>query len=315
MPHQPSPRQLQYLIALSETLHFGEAAKRCNVSQPTLSTQLRLLEDRLGVALVERGTSFVELTPSGREILPVARRCLQLLDDIVDIANQGTDNLGGLIRLGVAPTFGPYFLPFMLPHLHELAPDLQVYVREERPALLQDAIVDGKLDCMLSPMPISDPRIAATPICEEPIFVGLAKEHPAAAKRSLSVSDLSGERLLTLGRGHRLFEQVQELAEKSGAIIQEDYEGTSLDALRQMVSIGMGLSLFPTAYILSEFEKENNVVLRSIDGYPIQRTICFAWFKGSLRTNHFATVAKEARSAADKLPKKSNFAVRTIQEI
>jgi LysR family transcriptional regulator, hydrogen peroxide-inducible genes activator len=313
MPHHPSPRQLQYLIALSETLHFGEAAKRCNVSQPTLSTQIRLLEDRLGAALVERGASFVELTPAGMELLPMARRCIQLLDDMIDMANQGTNNLGGLIRLGVAPTFGPYILPFMLPHLHALYPDLKVYVREERPVFLQGAILDGKLDCMLSPMPISDPRIACAPICKEQILVGLPREHTASGKRSLSVSDLAGERLLTLGRGHRLIEQVQELAEKSGAIIQEDYEGTSLDALRQMVSIGMGLSLFPAAYILSEFDKEHNVVLRSIDGYPIERTICLAWFKASLRTDHFKAFAEEARNAVTKLSGKSNSNIRIVR--
>lgn len=133
MPFRPRHRQLEYVVALAETGHFGAAAKRCNVSQPTLSVQIALLEDQLGTPLFDRTRGRVIPTAIGERVIASARAVLQALDDIVATAATGADNLGGLIRLGVAPTFGPYFLPHLLPVLHRRYPGLQIYIREERP--------------------------------------------------------------------------------------------------------------------------------------------------------------------------------------
>lgn len=295
MPYRPSHRQLEYLVAVAEHGHFGRAARACHVSQPTLSAQLKLLEDRLGVVLIDRGGSAVQPTPAGHALLPYARTVLETLDEFVREAQAADKGLGGLIRMGVAPTAGPYLLPGVIELLQEQVPGLQLYIREERPSLLETAVREGNVDCILTPLPVRESRLACEVICCERIYLGLPQRHPLAARPGLSVSDLEGERMLTLGRGHRLYDQVQALCAASGAVMSEDYEGTSLDALRQMVAIGMGLSLFPAAYVASEFARERQVVLRSPGDWPMQRHIVLAWREGSPRQAHFQRLAELAR--------------------
>ena len=135
------------------------------------------------------------------------------------------DNLGGLVRLGVAPTFGPYFLPHFLPKLHKLYPALEVYIREDRPNVLESDLKEGKLDCIITPMPLATDGFETMPFCIETVFLGVPSEHMLSRRTSVSMSDLAGEKLLTLGRGHRLFEQVSRLCDISGAQLRSDYEG------------------------------------------------------------------------------------------
>ncbi|MDP3523640.1 MAG: LysR substrate-binding domain-containing protein, partial [Hoeflea sp.] len=218
------------------------------------------------------------------------------LDEFVEMATVDAANLGGLVRLGVAPTFGPYFLPHFLPKLHRLYPALEIYIREDRPNVLESDLKEGKLDCIVTPMPLAMDGFESMPFCIETVFLGVPSEHPIARRGSVSTTDLAGEKLLTLGRGHRLFEQVARLCEISGAQMRSDYEGTSLDAIRQMVSIGMGLSLFPSAYVSSEFERETGVILFELSDLPLERTLGFAWRRTSLRADHFKVLCDEARS-------------------
>ncbi|MCB1457782.1 MAG: hydrogen peroxide-inducible genes activator [Nitratireductor sp.] len=298
MPYRPSHRQLEYLVALAEKEHFGAAARACHVSQPTLSTQIKLLEDQLGAPLFERGPGAIRPTPTGAAIVPIARSVLSLLDGIVEQAENQTGNLGRLVRMGVAPTFGPYFMPLLLPGLHERYPQLEIYIREERPAALETALAEGLLDCIVAPGPLADQRLERLEICSERLWLGIAREHPLATLPVIRAADLNGERLMTLGRGHRLYDQVQRLCSQTGADLREDYEGTSLDALRQMVSIGMGLSLFPDLYARSEAVRDGRVVLRELEDWKLSRVIMFAWRSDSARQEHFRTIAIEAGKAA-----------------
>ncbi|MCB1428544.1 MAG: hydrogen peroxide-inducible genes activator [Nitratireductor sp.] len=298
MPYRPSHRQLEYLVALAEKEHFGAAARACHVSQPTLSTQIKLLEDQLGAPLFERGPGAIRPTPTGAAIVPIARSVLSLLDGIVEQAENQTGNLGRLVRMGVAPTFGPYFMPLLLPGLHERYPQLEIYIREERPAALETALAEGLLDCIVTPGPLADQRLERLEICSERLWLGIAREHPLATLPVIRAADLNGERLMTLGRGHRLYDQVQRLCSQTGADLREDYEGTSLDALRQMVSIGMGLSLFPDLYARSEAVRDGRVVLRELEDWKLSRVIMFAWRSDSARQEHFRTIAIEAGKAA-----------------
>ncbi|MFN3548904.1 MAG: hydrogen peroxide-inducible genes activator [Mesorhizobium sp.] len=297
MPFRPSHRQLEYLVALDDERHFGRAARRCHVSQPTLSIQVALLEKQLGATLFDRASGSVEPTPVGRRVVATARSVLASLDDIVTEAKAGASNLGGLIRLGVAPTFGPYFLPRLLPSIHRTYPDLQLYIREDRPTSIERDVLDGVIDCGLGPRPRAD-RLVFSALGEESIFLGVPAGHRLEGKDSAGVGDLRGERLLTLGRGHRLFDSVRELAAASGAIFVEDYEGTSLDAIRQMVSIGMGCSLFPELYARSEFGRDNDVVLLRIDGWSAHRTVGYFWRENNGRRRHFETLAAESEAVA-----------------
>lgn len=298
MSYRPSARQLEYFIALAEDLHFGRAAKKCHVSQPTLSSQFRLLEDSLKTSLVERGASGIRLTAAGERLLSRARHALEVLDDFVTTAEAGRENLGGLIRLGVPSTFGPYFMPYLLPILKAAYPDLELYIREDRPAVLEQKILDGSLDCIISPDLAASDRLKVHSLCHEELFLAVPRTHPLAGLEVIPVTMLRGERLLTLSQGFRLHDDIQALARASGAEFRQDYEGTSLDALRQMVSIGMGLCLFPAAYVASEFDKEHGILLKSVAEVKMHRTICIAWRQDSARSGHFMTVHDLALQAA-----------------
>lgn len=299
MAYRPSHRQLEYLVALGETGHFGDAARRCHVSQPTLSVQIGLLEKQLGVVLIDRTPGRIAPTPAGKAIITAARSVLTGLDDITALASTSRTNLGGLIRLGVVPTFGPYFLPHLLPRLHALYRDLRVHVREDRPLFLEEQVLSGQSDCALAPDPGPGSALTFRPICRERIFLGVADSHPLAARASVPLAAIRGERLLTLGRGHRLLENVRALADVSGAVLAEDYEGTSLAALRQMVSIEMGMSLFPELYVRSEMDWGGTVRLLTIEDWTAERSIGFLWRQGSARAAHYEALATLAETVAE----------------
>lgn len=295
MAFRPTHRQLEYAVALAETGHFGTAAKRCHVSQPTLSMQIALLERQLGAALFDRTPGRVVPTAVGGEIVAAGRVVLATLDDMVAAATRGAKNLGGLIRLGVAPTFGPYFLPTLLPALHAKYPGLQLYIKEERPAVVEREVMAGTLDCGLGPAPTSGHALTFRKLCREAIYLGVSKDHPLAKSRIIRPDQLSGQRLLTLGKGHHLFERTRELAAQCGADLGEDYEGTSLDALHQMVLLGMGLSLFPQLYARAELREDEDIVLLQIAGWPASRDMGYFWRAGSGRATQFESLAKESQ--------------------
>lgn len=287
-----SLQQLRYLVALSETLHFRHAAERCHVSQPTLSGQLRELEARLGVRLVERGRrTKVILTPLGKEIATRGRSVLRDVDDIVELARHGRDWLGGTIRLGVLPTLGPYLLPYVLPELHASHPSLKLYVREGMPNLLIAALEEGDLDLLLFPMPLNAADLVSVRLFRETLWIVLPSDHPLAAKAFVEPSDLAGEVVLALERGHRLHEQVRDLCADYGAAVSLDYEGTSLDALRLMVGMGMGVSFLPALYVHSETPKDHQVAARQLRTKPPARLIGMVWRRHAARADEYRSLA------------------------
>ncbi|MEP9386134.1 hydrogen peroxide-inducible genes activator [Mesorhizobium sp. KR9-304] len=293
MPFRPTLRQLEYVVAVHDLKHFGRAARHCNVSQPTLSVQISLVEQGLGMPLFERTSSHVAATPAGEKLAKGARLLLSSLDDLLNDLSTQAAALGGAIRLGTPPTFGPYFLSRLLPRLHEQYPGLQIYVREDNPAALEASVADGSLDCGVGPSP-ERPGLAFWRIGRERLYLGVPAEHPLAAKSSVSLGALAGEKLLALGRGHRLLENVRHLAEASGARIIDDFEGTSLDAIRQMVSIGMGLSLFPELYAKAEFRAQDDVTLLEFEDWNEQRDVGLYWREGSGRERHYRAIADAA---------------------
>jgi len=182
----PSIRQLQYLVTLSEELHFRRAAERVNVTQPTLSMQIQQLEKRLKVPLVERGSGSVTLTPLGREVAERARRVLAEVNDIVDLATSSQHGLHGTVRLGVAPTLGPYLLPHIVPELHASHPDLRLYVREDKPGELQAQLQSGTFDLIISPLPINQADLEVERMFREPLLIVAAHDHPLARKKKIA---------------------------------------------------------------------------------------------------------------------------------
>lgn len=292
----PTLKQFRYLVAVAETLHFRRAAEKTHVSQPTLSGQLRELEDRLGVQLVERSRSKVVLTPLGREIAARAKSVLRDVQDIVDLAAQGQSAMGGTIRVGVLQSLGPYFLPHILPDLHRSHPDLKLYVREGLPHVLLDQLDDGTLDLLFFPLPINSADLVSVRLFREPLWIVVPGEHRLAETDKIRKADLKGETFLTLERGHRLHDQVHDLCEEYGAEISLDYAGTSLDTLRQMVVMGMGLSFLPALYVRSEVLHDRQVVARELASGAPSRTIGMVWRRQSARQRDYETLATEIRS-------------------
>ena len=292
----PTLKQFRYLVALSQTLHFRRAAEHCHVSQPTLSGQLQELEERLGVQLVERSRrSQVVLTPIGQTIAERARRVLRDVQDIIDLGKHGQQWLDGTIKLGALPTLGPYLLPHVLPELHQSHPSLKLYVREGMPAPLIRSLEDGDLDLLLFPTPIREADLESTRLFREQLWVVIPCEHPLAAKDEIKRSDLGGETVLALEPGHLLYEQVADLCKEFSAVLSHDFEGTSLDTIRLMVGMGMGLSFMPTVYVLSEVAKDPQVVARPMTSRPPTRTVGLAWRRHSARGDEYHALASIIR--------------------
>lgn len=297
MPFRPTLRQLEYVVALAECGHFGKAAKRCHVSQPTLSVQIGIVEENLGIQLFERTSATVLITPVGERFLHGARVALAAMNDLMDAVAQDSAALGGVVRLGTPPTFGPYFLPTFLPPLHQKYPDLRIYIVEDRPAAIETTVAEGALDCGLGPS-CGEPSLTFIPIGSERLYLGVPADHRLAQRRSVAVKELASERLLALGSGNRLLENVQHLAKASGAMVVDDYVGTSLDAIRQMVSIGMGCSLFPELYARAEFRNAEDVRLLEVSDWRETREVGVYFRATTGRLSHFQELAERAEDAA-----------------
>lgn len=291
----PSIQQLRYLVAVADTLSFSVAAGICHVTQPTLSMQLKDLERRLGVVLVERSRARVIMTPEGESIAKRARSVLSEVEDIRAIARAGSNATGGTLRVGVVHTLGAYLLPLLVPGLRQQFPDLRLYVREELPATLIHHLDSGRHDFLLYPLPIPRADFVSLPLFHEPLQVVMAHDHPLSAKRLITPADLRGVEVLTIERGHNLFEQISRLCAEAGASLSYDYEGTSLDTLRQMVAMGMGVALLPSLYVRSEVQREELVTARPFADTRLERVIGMAWRQNSPRERSFHVLGRAIR--------------------
>ena len=268
-----SLRQLEYLLALEECRHFRRAAEHCGVSQPTLSAQLRALEEQLDAQLVERSRSRVLLTPIGVEIAKIARRVLRDVEEIRHVAAGPKTGMGGMVRMGLAPTVGPYLLPRMIPDLHAAYPELKLYVREDFPAALPQALEQGRHDVCVLPLPVNRQELETEPVFREPLYLAMPADHRLAQKRRINRRDLSGQSILAIESGHNLHEQVEGLCAEVNAHLLSDFEGTSLDTLREMVGMGMGLSFLPGLYVRSSLGQDPAIAVAELGGPKIFRTI------------------------------------------
>ena len=221
----PTLQQFRYLVAVADTLHFRRAAESVNVTQPTLSTQLKELETRLGAQLVERSRSGVTLTPVGHAVADRARGILRDVADIAALARSGADPLAATMRVGIVGSLGGYFLPLVIPALHARYPALKFYVREGLAADLMKRLRDGTLDVIFFPLPLEDPVLQVTPLFHEPLLVVLPSDHVLAGEQVVDRAALAGETVMSLEAGHRLHDRVADLCEETGAILSLDYEG------------------------------------------------------------------------------------------
>lgn len=277
MPNSPTIKQLQYFVAIADRASYRRAAEELGVSQPALTTQISALESNLAVTLFERSRSGTLLTPEGGELLQKARKVLlsmQELRQTADVIAQGHQTT---YKLGVPPTLGPYLLPNVLPGLHSRYHAMKLYVREAPPRLLQRQLSEGIYDLAIMPMPIDSIDLTVEPLFVEPLKFVIPADHPLAGKKQVRPADLQGEKVLTLEDQHHFHHQVDEICRKLGATLQRDYEGTSLDTLRQMVVMGLGVAFLPGLYVHSEMHNPEALHVSELKSMPIRRQHGLVW--------------------------------------
>jgi len=294
-PFAMNLRDLSYLVALAEHRHFGRAAEASFVSQPTLSTQIRKLEDELGVALVERTPRKVLLTETGREIARRARGVLSQIDEIKSIAQRTRDPESGTIRLGIFPTLGPYLLPHVIPRLGERFPRLELLLREEKTEQVLHMLREGTLDCGILALPVHDDSLHTEFLFEEPFVLAVPSSHELANQRVLRMDDLSQQNLLLLEDGHCLRDQALEVCQLAGAGEKTGFRATSLETLRQMVSANVGITLLPALAVKPPVAQSPNVSLVAFEAPAPSRRIAMLWRKSSAMTPFFQALAAVIR--------------------
>ena len=274
-------RDLRYLVALADHAHFGRAAAACFVSQPTLSTQIRKLEEELGVPLFERAPRKVMLTPAGRDIAARARRIVSDVEQMREVARRNQDPEAGTVRLGMFPTLGPYLLPHVVPGIRARFPKLELLLVEEKSDELLARLREGKLDAVLLALPLHDDQLQVEFLFEEPFLLAVPEAHPLARRDSLALKELADQRILLLEDGHCLRDQALDVCHMAGAGEMSGFQATSLETLRQMVAANVGVTLLPTLAIKPPVARSENIHLLGFRDSQPSRQIAMVWRKSS----------------------------------
>src|SRR6202166_102518 len=276
-------KDLKYLVALADTGHFGKAAERTFVSQPTLSAQLKKLEQYLGVKLVERQPKNLQLTEVGKQVVVRARRMLDEGDAIIALARSNTDPLAGQLKVALIPTIGPYLLPRVMQKLRKPLPNLRLMLYEYQTESLLKRLRDGEIDLGIMALPAGQDGIESRKLYEEDFTVALPIDHPLGAKSTIKVQDLKGHTLLLLEDGHCLRDQALEVCSRVDVREAEDFRATSLETLRHMVVAGLRVTLMPELAVESPFGSQRGLVIRQFAKPAPARTVGAVWRKSSTR--------------------------------
>lgn len=303
-------RDLRYLVAVAEHRHFGRAAEACFVSQPTLSTQLKKLEETLGVMLIERTNRRVMLSPEGEQIVAQAQRILSEVNTLLALSEQLQDPLGGELRVGIIPTIAPYLLPQILGPIRESFPNLQLQLTEGQTSHITRLLKRGDLDVILLAIPIPDlhdVNIEEFELYAEPFYLAVSENHAKAKYQAVTPKDLEGEAVLLLEDGHCLRDQALAVCHAHRGVESKSYSATSLETLRQLVGAGMGVTLMPEfAVPLSDRTNEgrgavsatSNVRYIPFDEDEVPyRTLGLCWRRTSTRSELLADLAKVLRAS------------------
>ena len=277
-------KDLRYLVAVADSGHFGHAAAKCFVSQPTLSAQLRKLELSLGVQLIERGPRHAALTAAGEEIAQRARTMLEQADSIVSLAQARRDPLAGPLRVALLPTIGPYLLPSLLSPLHRALPRLELMLYEYQTAPMLERLRHGDIDVGILALPVPAEGCMSRELYEEPFVLAVPQGHPLAARSQIRLEELKDETLLLLEDGHCLRDQALSVCQRSGVREKQDFRATSIETLRQMVAVGAGVTLLPALASRGAYGTAKGVAVRPFVRPAPGRRIGAIWRKSSGRT-------------------------------
>ncbi len=276
--------ELRYVVMLAKEQHFGRAAERCFVSQPTLSIAVKKLEDELGVALFERTKSRVQPTPIGESVVQQAQRVLEEASTIKDLATQGKDQLSSPLSVGAIFTIGPYLIPHVIPQLQKLAPQMPLVIEEGYTATMRKRLRNGELDVIIVSLPFSEPDVVTQSIYEEDFVVLMPAKHPLSKKTRITGADLEKENVLMLGEGHCFRDQIlescpnlRESVEDNKSNVRTAAEGSSLETLRHMVASGLGITILPQSAALTSQYSQRALVTRPFTKPGPTRTVALAW--------------------------------------
>lgn len=285
-------RDLRYLVAIADTHHFGRAAAACHVSQPTLSAQLKKLEQSLGVQLIERGTKRASVTPAGQRVVARARAMLEASDDIVEMARSFGDPLAGRLRVALLPTIGPYLLPRVTPRLRKALPRLELMLYEFQTAPMLERLRAGEIDAGILALPVDLDGLDALPLYDEPFVFVAPADHRLARGGPVRSTDLAGETVLLLEDGHCLRDQALDVCSRVGMHEKQDFRATSLETLRQMVASGVGVTLLPELATRGAYGAARGVAVRNFAKPAPRRRIGAVWRKTSARREAIEAVAR-----------------------
>lgn len=294
-------RQLRFLVALDDTQNFSRASELCNVTQSTLSTGLKEMEERLGVQVAERTKHNVMMTPVGRELAERARGILSEVQDFEDRAERENSAGTSSIRLGTIPTVGPYLMPRAMPLLRQRLPDTKFYLREELTDQLVEGLMDGRLDLLLLALPHPlPPQIEKEVLFSDGYFLATPKDHPLGNRDCVGANDLKGREMLLLEKGHCL--QRHALSSFSGIGLNEDesFSATSLSTLVAMVEEDLGITLLPKLAVDGGISKGHRLHLGDVAG-AIPRDVAIAWRKSSANADIYRAVGLCLQMAREKL--------------
>ncbi|HQW81206.1 MAG: DNA-binding transcriptional regulator OxyR [Rhodanobacteraceae bacterium] len=286
-------RDLRYLVALADLRHFGRAAEACFVSQPTLSTQIKKLEEELDVTLIERTSRHVMLTDVGRDIADRARAVLREADQIRELAKRTRDPEAGSVRLGLFPTLGPYLLPHVIPRVRKRFPKLTLLLTEDKTEELLRSLRDGRLDAAVMAWPVNDAQLTHVDLFEEEFLLAVPAGHPLGKRKRIDASELSNRELLLLEDGHCLREQALDVCQMAGAIETRGFRATSLETLRAMVAAGVGITLLPALAVAPPVARSELLQLVRFSGQAPHRRIALFWRRSSALSPFLEQLASE----------------------
>jgi len=273
--------ELRYIVALARERHFGRAAEKSFVSQPTLSVAVKKLEDELGVALFERGGSEVTVTPIGARIVEQAQRVLEEAAAIKNLAVAGKDELATPLRFGAIYTIGPYLMPQLIPLLHRRTPKMPLLIQENYTVRLSELLKNGELDLVALSLPFAEPGIITQPVYDEPFRVLMPASHAWAKKARIPAADLCRENLLLLSSGNCFREQVLltcvgvQRATNDG--MQQSLQGSSLETIRHMVASGVGITVLPATAAEARTADNRLTAVRPFAAPVPSRRVALAW--------------------------------------
>ncbi|MFT7223042.1 MAG: LysR family hydrogen peroxide-inducible transcriptional activator [Cellvibrionaceae bacterium] len=275
--------ELRYIVSLAQEQHFGRAADRCCVSQPTLSIAVKKLEEELGIALFERSKTRVSITPMGEKIIIQAQKVLGEVSAIKDIASMGKDQLSSPLKVGAIFTIGPYLFPSFIPELRKLAPHMPLYVEEGYTATLRHRLRKGESDVIIVALPFTETDVVTQRLFDEPFVVLLPSGHPLAKQETITSAELYDEHVLLLGPGHCFRDQIleaypglDESPDEDNNLIRTVAEGSSLETLRHIVASGIGISILPESATISRYT-DDTLTTRPLADSSAYRTVALAW--------------------------------------